>query len=285
MSAESGATRWWENYLVRYFMPSIAGAIIVNWLLGTDGALRTLLLLSDFSKAKDIDSTSLVLLFLYGNLFCYVASYPILGFHVTRVVSLSDQTSRFLANEYLITLLAAAVAIVCAVLPLDADHSMMAALGLVAAFALLQGLRMIEVTRPVKISGLSGPVQMIYAYYFSLAKRRGIGEELKKTSVASSSPHGSTSNMEVRSIWRKEFVESYRHMREHGNSAFIFLLELTLAAICSLVLAAFHSFGPKEQLAALGVLLGLWSVPAMFIHHLGQEIERRFSWYEKSVKP
>jgi hypothetical protein len=25
MSAESGTTRWWENYLVRYLMPSIAG--------------------------------------------------------------------------------------------------------------------------------------------------------------------------------------------------------------------------------------------------------------------
>jgi len=30
MSNENGTYRWWENYLVRYLMPSIAGAAIVN---------------------------------------------------------------------------------------------------------------------------------------------------------------------------------------------------------------------------------------------------------------
>ncbi len=32
MSNESGTTRWWEYYLPRYLMPSVAGVAIVNWL-------------------------------------------------------------------------------------------------------------------------------------------------------------------------------------------------------------------------------------------------------------
>ena len=32
MRGYGGANRWWESYLVRYFMPSIAGVAIVIWL-------------------------------------------------------------------------------------------------------------------------------------------------------------------------------------------------------------------------------------------------------------
>jgi hypothetical protein len=73
MSQEYGTTRWWENYLVRYLMPSIAGVAIVNWLCSYAGnGLRSLLLLP--TAGERLDATSLTLLFLYGNLFCYVAS-------------------------------------------------------------------------------------------------------------------------------------------------------------------------------------------------------------------
>jgi hypothetical protein len=85
MSTESGAYRWWENYLVRYLMPSIAGAAIVNWLAtNADPDFKKLLLID--VGASGLQPPTLILLFLYGNLFCYVSSYPILGFHVTRVI-------------------------------------------------------------------------------------------------------------------------------------------------------------------------------------------------------
>ena len=88
MSTESGTTRWWEYYLPRYLMPSVAGVAIVNWLCsyGGDG-LRSLLSLPP--NGKPLDSSSLILLILYGNLFCYIASYPVLVFHATRVMDFS----------------------------------------------------------------------------------------------------------------------------------------------------------------------------------------------------
>jgi len=40
MSNSSANTRWWENYLVRYFLPSVAGMFIVRWLdLNTCGSI------------------------------------------------------------------------------------------------------------------------------------------------------------------------------------------------------------------------------------------------------
>jgi hypothetical protein len=32
MSTTYGDTRWWENYAVRYLMPSVAGVAIVKWI-------------------------------------------------------------------------------------------------------------------------------------------------------------------------------------------------------------------------------------------------------------
>ena len=74
-------------------MPSIAGVAIVNWFFayGDDG-LRPLLALP--ISGERLDTASLTLLFLYGNLFCYVASYPILVFHTTRVLDFADDKWR-----------------------------------------------------------------------------------------------------------------------------------------------------------------------------------------------
>src|SRR5262245_43776134 len=87
MSNYSEITRWWENYLVRYFMPSIAGIAIVSWLAATseEGFKTTLMILAPLHS---LDAPTLTLIVLYGNLFCYVASYPVLCFHVTRSIDL-----------------------------------------------------------------------------------------------------------------------------------------------------------------------------------------------------
>ena len=89
MSTGSGENRWWESYLVRYFMPSIAGVAIVSWLGSIAGdEFRYLLLLP--ANLSEVNTSTLLLLFLYGNLFCYIASYPVLSFHATRAIDFKD---------------------------------------------------------------------------------------------------------------------------------------------------------------------------------------------------
>jgi len=293
MSAEGGAYRWWENYLVRYLMPSIAGAAIVSWLVAEGGTgLKQILLLEIGSQG--LQTPTLVLLFLYGNLFCYVASYPILGFHVTRVVDFDQGVwRRCVWDGYVSTLVLA-----CLVLAFSTLTTGISCLNRIAPFVIaivfsgLQLYRVYLAMSTVAFEGLSEPVSKIFAYTFSLSKRRGVVEELRITKQsnndqkdeATGDKYDEETEWQKRSIWRREFIDSYRHMREHGNSAFIFILELTLAGLAYQVLTAFKTEGTSYQLAAVGVLFAVWGLPAMFIHLVGQHIERRFSWYDRKLK-
>lgn len=290
MSTENGAYRWWENYLVRYLMPSIAGAVIVNWLVTLGGAeLRTLLLLG--VETKEIRSSTLLLLFLYGNLFCYIASYPILGFHVTRVIDFDGSTwTPSVWDGYVSTLIIASLVLLFSLIGLEGSCA-----GRILPFAitmLFVGAQLYRIKlsfNQVTIGGITGPVAKVFAYPYALSRRRGIAEELwiEKSSTKDQEDEetgekfNEESERQKRKVWRRDFVDTYRHMREHGNSAFIFILELVLAGLCFLIISAYQTESATIKLSLIGLLLGLWAMPAIFIHLAGQHIERRFSWYDR----
>lgn len=295
MSADNGAYRWWENYLVRYLMPSIAGAMIVNWLATIGGEKLKKALLIDTGSGQSLQSPTLVVLFLLGNLFCYVASYPVLGFHVTRVVDSDHKVwRRFAFDGYIITgVLAVLVLLGTALCGGTSIASKSLPFALAITFSLAQFYRLYLGFERVTFDGVTGSVSKMYAYTYTLARRRGVAEETKTTkhsspnAPAGTSQQGTSSAVESfkKSTWRREFMDSYRHMREHGNSAFIFVLELVLAGLCYLVLSTFADKDQTYQLAAIAVLLAVWALPAVFSHLVGQHIERRFSWYERRVSP
>ncbi len=60
-----------------------------------------------------------------------------------------------------------------------------------------------------------------------------------------------------------EFIESYKHLREHGNAFFILLMELVLALVLFSV--------EKTHIALLMALL--WIAPACFVWFLGTYLE------------
>jgi len=293
MSTTSGAYRWWENYLVRYLMPSIAGAAIVNWLSESAEPSFKKLLLIDVG-ASGLQTPTLVLLFLYGNLFCYVASYPILGFHVTRVIDgeLRELPKR-LADGYTSSLLLA-TAVFIASLYRDKLPRVGIAVPfiLVIMFVIGQLYRLRASCEKVAFHGLEEKASKIFAYTYSISKRRGEVEQLHITKQLvkdraddqSRDTFDEENEWHERSNWHREFIDTYRHMREHGNSAFIFLLELTLAGLCFLVITASKSEGATYQLSLVGLLFAVWAIPAMFVHLLGQQIERRFSWYDRKLQ-
>jgi len=246
MGGSAEVTRWWEHYLVRYLMPSIAGVAIVGWLCShaTD-RFRAMLWLPPFHQV--LDGTSLTLVFLYGNLFCYVASYPVLVFHVTRVMDFSKGKwpARPFTDGYLATSL-----FTCLCLALTkvgpTELRLYGSFAIVGVLVVVQIRRLYIVLAPrVKHPGLEGAVSPAYAYSYRLARRRGIPEETENETSSTR-----------RIIWRSELVETYRHMREHGNSAYIFLYELALAALVYCVFAKpFQS--EEQQLGAIGALFAL----------------------------
>lgn len=273
MTGESGTNRWWENYLVRYLMPSIAGMVIVAWLCSQAGdGFRRILLLP--AAGAPLDTASLTLIFLYGNLFCYVASYPILVFHTTRVIDFDEgrwQVLR-LGDGYISALGVTAIAFVLFRVGTPVFH-FYAAFGLAAALVAVQAVRLWSaLAHRVSVRGLVGMVSPAYGFSYSLARRRGL------LRVTEEEP-----NLRREIAWRQDFIATYRHLREHGNSAFIFLFEIGLAV---LVYFSIRKPGqtPEEQLGAIGGLFALWACPAIFVHLLGQHLERRFSGYDRRIE-
>ncbi len=282
MSANAESTRWWENYLVRYLTPSIAGALIVNWVVGENDALRTMLYLpSPADKQTGISTQQLTLLFLYGNLFCYIASYPILVFHATRSLLFAEDggAPKFrpgIADGYLWSVLLGFVAMLA---------TRCGSAGLYLAFAGVTAFSGIQIFQ-LWIGYRGG---RIYAFLHRLGQKRsgcstgrrpasadfcGPNDSQAESDCCETQNHQATADCRLKLV--HEVTTSYRHLREHGNTAFILLLELTLAGLSSAVIA---SSGPSAtyQLSILALLISIWILPAMYVHLLGQYLERRFS--------
>lgn len=302
MSGTYGATRWWEYYAVRYLMPSVAGVAIVKWIC-SHGCDKLLLLLSLPRNGEHLETASLTLLFLYGNLFCYVASYPILVFHATRVMDFEKDKwkHRILRDGYIATGVLGFLAFVAA--HYSTDHRRHWAVAFAIAFSLVQVSRVWFVfSTRIKVRGCrgvlgerGGKVTSVYGYTFTLATRRGRrnetidsqkgGRKIDTTEITGLDDDYDDEDDRIRLgevLWHKEYIETYRHLREHGNSAFIFLLELVLAALIYCVTIPDES-GAK-QLSMIGILFAIWAFPAVSAHLIGQHLERRFSHFDKRLR-
>lgn len=74
-----------------------------------------------------------------------------------------------------------------------------------------------------------------------------------------------------------DYVESYRHMREHGNSISIVLCELLLAFVLW-SLKPIPSAGNSTALVArVGIILGVWLAPASLVWLIGSSLERHLT--------
>jgi hypothetical protein len=285
-------------------MPSVAGVAIVKW-ISFHGRDNMLSILSLPSAKEPLDTASLVLLFLYGNLFCYVASYPALVFHATRVLDFEDDrwTGRTPLDGYIATGLLTLLALTATLVPQHCRP--WAAFLLTAAFAAVQLRRVwlvFSIRKVVKncrgVHGEpGGDVTSIYGYSFTLATRRGkrvkiIESEKKEDEKVAGGNSKADEQFEddderVKTklgevLWHKEYVETYRHLREHGNSALIFLLELALAALIYCITIPDNS--GDRQLSTIGVLFAVWAFPAIWTHLMGQYLERRFSHFDRRVR-
>ena len=74
-----------------------------------------------------------------------------------------------------------------------------------------------------------------------------------------------------------DIVDSYKHLREHGNAALIIICEFFLAALCRpIFFNANHVSLGLENFRQLGLLIGIWSLPAACIYFFGHHLEYQF---------
>jgi hypothetical protein len=300
MADDAASNRWWENYLVRYFLPSLAGMLIVLWLVRFSAIDRYIpATLPDTPRDltfrwKDIGTAHLVLWLLFGSLYCYVASYPALVFHATRVLDFKSVEGKpagwawLLLNPYVLTCSFGVAAWLSAV-----QNCARTALVAVSVFAGLQLTRIILATSRYGWFDLNWKFEaefrasLAYAYLRTLSDRRATttqettakgetgatGKEDK-----SHDPNGETTTT---AKYGKDLVDSYRHLREHGNTALILFLEISLCPVLYLVVGGPTS-QPNDFLFA--ILVAIWVLPSVFIHGFAQHLEHRFSWFECSFE-
>jgi hypothetical protein len=180
-----------------------------------------------------------------GTAYCYVASVPMLTLHSTRTL---------LRRTTLRTSMCFGLVI----------------FGLVLAGAL--DLRFID------NSGVLGCAGVI-----ALIAMAGVQLLLLWCVIRSpSETHQFYDKLAARREHYAEFVESYRHMREHGNAVSIVVFELLLGFIFWSLRPAVPADGSMvAAVGRVGVILAVWLTPAALVWLIGSSLERHLSRLER----
>lgn len=243
-SNESG--NWWGFYAVRYAMGTVVGGAIFYFLASKIEALRPMLFLTADGK---IEMPQIFLLAAYGMTYCYIASAPILVFHASRflmrLVFFSGWKNFFVSLiNYIIPF-----AIVSIIAAMSSGTWSSFYWSVMLLTSLLLWFQVIAVISCIRKS------DEMYNFYKILAEKRIKAEKLG-------------------------FSDSYRHLREHGNSFLIVVLEIFLAVILLTISGIAEndsgaSMSSGEYFQILFGFLFLWMFPAACVWLIGTVFERR----------
>lgn len=247
--ADQSSSRWWEFYAVRYGMGSVVGAVIFFFLCSTNPVLKPMLFGAGAGK---IDGTLLALLAGYGLAYCYIASAPILVLHVGRFlldIGKSSKTPHWQAILLFLPPLTATI-----VFFLTRSMSGTPLYFYSSVFALTS---LIFWPQYLAIGVTLFKSKDLFAFYQKLANKR--------------------------SAAKGGIVDSYKHMREHGNSYSIVVLEILLAIIL-FTAGNFETFSTGVVSTSkdiyiipyIAIIMG-WIFPAALVWLVGTLFERQFS--------
>ena len=231
--------RWWEYYALRYFVGTVIGGIVILYLATFPDSPFASLGIISVSDLKGLEIKQLTALGALGFAYCYVASTPMLLVHSLRG-QLALNPIRFDWRFWGITIPVLAIVHILAALRLKIDFLTYRWFGALV----LTGIVGIQFAMIIRAH--LNRFARIKTFYLALARARGHGD-----SVA-------------------EYVESYRHLREHGNSVAIILLELALA----LVLVS----AQKPNISV--ILLAAWLAPSAYSWLIGSILEADTDWRE-----
>lgn len=252
--------RWWEFYVVRYALGTVFGVLIVNMLVKSGLAIP----FPEGSVSEITKPEGLPLLIGYGLAYCYFASAPILVFHSVRF---SMQKTGFRWSTVAILISSAMFAFLWCWFAKTEIHSMVMFVLAALAIAMIVFMTLSQIR--ALIIGVSKTGEM-WIFYRGLDLKRRVKEN-------------------------RELVESYRHLREHGNAFFVVCLEILLG--WGIYIAGKVSIFPPGELVSAScqksneacdlllstgllqtiVLLLIWIAPAAFVWAIGCLLEREFA--------
>jgi hypothetical protein len=229
------SNRWWEYYFLRYFVGTVVGSMAVVFLTKLPGSHFSGLALTAIKDSSDLGIKEVTVLAALGFAYCYIASAPMLLLHATRA-QLVLTPSRVKLSFCGVTSVSIVLLDFVLLKTLSIRFWSYQSTGLIA-FLVIVGVQV----------GMMGAAcwnrfEAISSFYMDLARRRAIKED-----------------------WVAQYVESYRHLREHGNAFSILLLEFAFGL--TLVEA------PRLRFAVLGTVL--WLLPSTFSWYIGSLLESK----------
>lgn len=238
-------SKWWEFYGVRYAQGTVVGAMIVYFLFSQNDQLKKILFLP--GDSKDFGMAHLALLAAFGLTYCYIASAPILIFHAGRGLLYKSATNPTpykgsIARWVVLWALTLPIPLCYYYISTEPriEFKLFAALVL-CSFTFIISCQVILLFR-IFHSGWKETID----YYVAIIDKRN---EQKLTG----------------------YIESYKHIREHGNSFMIVLFEFLLAIpIFEFVSRAILI---EDAIANLCLIIIFWLAPAMTIWAFGNKLE------------
>ena len=226
--------RWWEFYAVRYAQGAVAGAIILHILIEKSQLNEVMPFLEKFSESNVY--LYLLLLLICGLAYSYIASGPILIMHAARGLTLNNEFNdkplagwgkrSVLLSIFYIVLVSFFYICASGNILLLSPYAVAVSFQFVLLYQILFGRNTRETVK---------------RYYVALLKKR---KELEES----------------------EYIESYRHLREHGNSFCIVMFQIFFAL-------AIWEIANSRSLTFLVILFLFWVFPPSFIWFFGNVLE------------
>src|SRR5690606_30939898 len=185
----------------------------------------------------------LPLLAAYGLTFCYIASAPILVLHAARFRLSTADNHKFPWGTALISLIVLAA--------------------LYGSFSLLTGSLYYSLAYTLSISIVVFEFILCYQFIFHSKELHSFYKTLS----------------DARKSARPDFIDSYKHLREHGNSFAIVFFEIVLAGTVFCIIS--QTEGQPQSLgyveALVSALILVWISPAVLVWLAGTLIELRMA--------
>lgn len=229
--------QWWENYYVRYFVGTVIGAAAIVFLNEFSSSPLHGRILPSLKDFKDTGAMNLAAIAALGFAYCYIASAPVLAIHAIRgqvdLVSMKIKWWFWIVTIFLVVLLCIGLA---HVVPFQWHTQSFLSL---VFFSLVVGVQIALI-----VAAHTNRFARVADFYWKLTDAR------------------SKDSLHVH-----EYVESYRHLREHGNAFAIIILELGLATVLVSV--------PSPSWLVL--FLTIWVLPASYCWLIGTLLEARLT--------
>ncbi|OCH32625.1 hypothetical protein A6D99_04215 [Aliivibrio fischeri] len=250
----ASSNKWWEFYFVRYFVGTVVGFGIILGLHFSEYSSLKGLVLPGITSIQDLNSIQSIFIGAVGLCICYIASSPILFLHAYRGDIFARQNNKEFENSAFGYFERVVLSLLIAFIVSSSLYYFTYDMFFPSdkyPYVNNMGLLTVSMLIGIQIYAISfaafNKFNVSFNYYKDLSKLRSNREE------------GLNSY--------DEYVESYKHLREHGNAFFILFLELVMGLMLAIIENPIYSI----------FFIFLWIVPGMFIWFWGNRLESRLS--------